>query len=140
LCSDPLWKCTPGIPPGQLYVCVDDGGDPVGPVEGLFYPANLPERDRCGSRPPPRLLTYNPQPLSDWAMYVERRPNHEAFAIQYPADWQPHDSFECCPRFLGENGLLFLDGGGGPVHSIEDACMHWANHKLLPYGTDPSVE
>ncbi|MBC8335067.1 MAG: hypothetical protein ISR59_00485 [Anaerolineales bacterium] len=65
-----------------------------------------------------------------------------AISLQYPAEWQPvpgyGDSNTGVTRYGGVNG--FFQIGAMDTDSIDKAAAHEAEHRLKPYGSNPTIE
>lgn len=73
-------------------------------------------------------------PGADWPSVVD-----EQFGVRFqmPPGWQPSASEQS--RYEGPDGYVLFVGIGGPG-DVMTVCQNEADHVLLPYGTNPTVE
>jgi len=93
-----------------------------------------------GAVPNPQPIHPTPTPYLDmWTTY-----SNPVFAVslEYPADWQPIPGYGSPEtgeiKYGGING--FFQVNAMDTDSIEMATSSEANHKLQPYGTQPTIE
>ena len=86
------------------------------------------------------FFLHTPTPFLDmWTTYSN--PDY-AISLQYPADWQPAPGYDDQKtgeiRFENING--FFQIGAMDTSSIDAAAAAEAEHKLQPYGSQPTIE
>lgn len=93
-----------------------------------------------GAVPNPQPIPPTPTPYLDmWTTY-----SNPVFAVslEYPADWQPIPGYGSPEtgevKFGGINGFFHI--AAIDTDSIDMAASSEANHKLQPYGTQPTIE
>ena len=93
-----------------------------------------------GAVPNPQPFPPTPTPYLDmWTTY-----SNPVFAVslEYPADWQPIPGYGSPEtgeiKYGGING--FFQVNAMDTESIDMAASAEANHKLQPYGTQPTIE
>ncbi|MBN1581018.1 MAG: hypothetical protein JXA89_09975 [Anaerolineae bacterium] len=84
---------------------------------------------------PTATPTETPQE-ADWATFSS---SFFAVSLQHPAYWQPVPG-EAMRKLAGEDGFFILDAIGNPAATIDDIAQDQAGHKLLPYGSQPTIE
>ncbi|HSG45251.1 MAG TPA: hypothetical protein VLA72_19060 [Anaerolineales bacterium] len=93
-----------------------------------------------GAVPNPQPIPPTPTPYLDmWAPYTN---TVFAVSLEYPSDWQPTPGYRSPEtgeiRFGGVNGFFHINAMD--TDSIDMAAASEANHKLQPYGTQPTIE
>ncbi|MGC7870617.1 hypothetical protein ACPUYX_03685 [Desulfosporosinus sp. SYSU MS00001] len=59
--------------------------------------------------------------------------------MQYPATWIPNKTSSQPPRYEGNDGFFQISALDGEKWTIDQVAENDANHKLMPYGTAPSI-
>ncbi len=92
-----------------------------------------------GESEPPPTPTVPPATLVpsgvDWQTYSSAS---YAVSLRHPATWLPVPGYD--ERIGGEDGFFALNAMGGDVMSIDEVTRLEAEHKLQPYGSDPTIE
>ena len=93
------------------------------------------------SSPTPSLLA-SPTPTPYLDMWTTFSSAVFKISLQYPADWQPVPGYSSPEmgetRFGAING--FFQIGAMDTDSIDQAAAAEAKHKLMPYGSQPTIE
>jgi len=79
-------------------------------------------------------------PVTGWRTYSNP---YFAVALQHPRDWQRVPEYggpESGDRFAGMGGFFMVNAVGDPDAVIDDIAAHEAQHKLRPYGSQPTIE
>lgn len=59
-------------------------------------------------------------------------------SLQYPSTWTADNAYNPA-RYKGDNGFFQISAFNGTGWSIDQVAESDANHKLKPYGTNPSI-
>lgn len=89
--------------------------------------------------PPPTVIP-TPTPYLDmWTTYSN---STFAVSLEYPVDWQPIPGYGSAEtgeiRYGGVNGFFHINAMD--TETIDMAASSEANHKLQPYGANPTIE
>ncbi len=126
-----------GAPGMRLVFAVAVEGQPAIASPDLFHitsaaPTVMPT--------PAPQLTPSPTPYQD--MWITFSSPAYAISLEYPADWRPVPGYGSSEtgetRFGGING--FFQVGAMDSDSIDGATAAEAQHRLQPYGSQPTIE
>jgi hypothetical protein len=73
---------------------------------------------------------------SDTPSWRTYRDETYAVELRFPSEWQKESGEEA--RFRGEDGYVFMDASSG--YEPGEVCRSQANHKLLPFGSNPQIQ
>jgi len=128
-----------GAPGMSLVFAVAVEGQPGISSPELFYitstvPTAIPT--------PSPLLTPSPSPTPYQDMWITFSSPAYAISLQYPADWQPVPGYSSPEtgetRFAAINGFFQINAMD--ADSMDQVTAAEAEHKLQPYGSQPTIE
>jgi TolB protein len=83
-----------------------------------------------------------PTPAADMDVWTTYTNPAYAVSLEYPADWAPVPGYVAADgqpiRYAAINGFFHI--GAMDTENIDDAANHEAQHRLQPYGIQPTVE
>jgi TolB protein len=109
-------------------------------IKPMENPTAIPSQLPLATPTPLLMITGTPTPYLD--MWTTFSNPVLAVSLEYPADWQPVPGYGSPEmgelRYGAINGFFLI--GAMDTDSIEQATAAEAEHKLRPYGSQPSIE
>ncbi|MFC2065411.1 hypothetical protein ACFLXB_09990 [Chloroflexota bacterium] len=91
---------------------------------------------------PPNPGPNDPTPTMHTDMWSKYTNTFFAVSLEHPADWFPVPGYgssdKGITRYEGTTGFFLV--GSMDTDSIDQAASHEANHVLMPYGSQPTIE
>jgi hypothetical protein len=87
------------------------------------------------AKPVPLTATPLPTPTEAWKTYANAS---YRITLRYPSSWQFVSGYGI--KYAGPDGFFQLSAISGPSASIDQIADGEAYHKLLPYGSQPTIE
>jgi hypothetical protein len=102
------------------------------PSSTLTPTAVLPTRTSTPLPPTPTVVL---TPSVAWAAFSDTT---YGITLQHPAHWQPIPGYDL--KWGGSDGFFQLSAIGSETASIDEVAEQEAYHKLMPYGSAPTIE
>lgn len=79
----------------------------------------------------------SPEPQKEQASDINNYTNKDyKVSLKYPPEWRANSS----ERYEGKDGFFQIGAVNGEGMTIDEVAELDANHKLLPYGSEPKIE